>query len=268
MGWGPFGGHSSVEERETLGQFLKRERVQKRISLRDLSKMTRVREGFLRAIEENRLELLPSSIYIKGFLSAYAKAVGLPPREVLSRYEGSLKRESVISSEVKSEKEPSERFLRNGKPIWLISGVIAISLLISYFLHPYLSGPPIESPPSQPEVREIISPLPITPTLSVSSVGKREPFSIELRAVEETWVQIQINGQPKREVLYKPGEENSFQALDRIELLVGNGGGLDIVFNGKVLQRFGRSGEVIRLVVTPEGVKKKKRGEDRSPQKD
>lgn len=229
--------------------------------------MTKVREGFLRAIEDNHHELLPSPIYIRGFLSAYAKAVGLNPKEVLFRYEDSLKRESLLCSEVQSEKKPPPRFLRTRKPIGLISGVIAISLLISYFLHPYLSGPPVESPPHKPEPHEkTVSTLPSTPTVAVSSEGKREPFFVELRAVEETWVQIQINDQPKREVLYKPGEGNSFQALDQIDLLVGNGGGLDIVFNGRRLERFGRSGEVVRLVFTPQGVEKKKK--ERSPQKD
>jgi hypothetical protein len=36
--------------------------------------------------------------------------------------------------------------------------------------------------------------------------------------------------------------------------LVGNAGGLDIIFKGKSLERFGKSGEVVDLVFTPQGV--------------
>lgn len=257
-----------MEERETLGELLKRERDLKRISLRDLAKMTRVKEHFLAAIEENRHELLPSPIYVKGFLSAYARAIGLNPREILLRYEGSLRGESVISPEIKSEKKRSRRLGRNWMPIWLVSGVIVICLLFSYFFHPYLIDPPVKSPPKKPDIGETAPPLPTTPTAVVTPVVEQKPFSIELRTVEETWVQIQINNQPKREALYRPGERGSFQAFDRIELLIGNGGGLDIVFNGERLKRFGRSGEVVRLVFTPQGVEQKGGGEEKIPPKD
>lgn len=257
-----------MEERETLGELLQREREQKRISLKDLAKMTKVKEHFLRAIEENRHERLPSPIYVKGFLSAYAIAIGLNPKEILLRYERLLKRESVVSPEIKSEKRPSKRLSRNWLPIGLVSGVVAICLLFSYFFHPYFIDSPVESPPKKLEIGETVPLLPTTATVVMTPVVEKKPFSIELRAVEETWVQIQVNNQPKREALYKPGERDSFQAYERIELLIGNGGGLDLIFNGEMLERFGKSGEVVRLVFTPEGVEQKGRGEERTPQKD
>jgi hypothetical protein len=56
----------------------------------------------------------------------------------------------------------------------------------------------------------------------------------------------------------KPGETTSHQALKRIHLMVGNAGGLDIIFNGKPLERFGKSGEVVDLIFTPQGVEAKR----------
>jgi NAD(P)H-hydrate repair Nnr-like enzyme with NAD(P)H-hydrate dehydratase domain len=52
----------------------------------------------------------------------------------------------------------------------------------------------------------------------------------------------------------KPGESTSHRALKRIHLLVGNAGGLDIIFKGKSLEKFGKSGEVVNLIFTPQGV--------------
>src|SRR5512136_1955696 len=84
-----------VDEPETLGRYLKEQREAKKISLRELAKITRVREQILRAIEEDRHELLPPATYVKGFLSAYAKYLRLDENEVLLRYERVLKGERV-----------------------------------------------------------------------------------------------------------------------------------------------------------------------------
>jgi len=249
-----------VKERETLGEFLKRERELKKVSLRELSKNTRVREQLLKAIEENRHELLPSPIYIRGFLSAYAKYIGLDSHDVLLRYERFLKGEEIIPSEVKSERKPLRKAIWNRKQVWMVSGVIAISLLISYSLHPYLSGIP-----NKQEVREALPIIKATQTPEVSPAVEGKPFSLELKAIEETWIQIQVNGRAQADALFKPGEGSSYQATNRIELIIGNAGGLDMVFNGRMLERFGKSGEVVTLVFTPQGVERKRPEERKSP---
>jgi cytoskeletal protein RodZ len=285
----PTGDDSLVKKQETLGEFLKRERELKKVSLRELAKKTKVREHFLKAIEEDKLEVLPSPVYIKGFLSAYAKSIGLDPHDVLLRYERPLKGEPNIAPEVKPEEKPERRperkpekkpeakpeekperkpikkFIWSRKQIWIVSGVIAISFLISYFFHPYLSGPPVEPPSNMQQARETLPIIANTQTQEVSLTVEEKPLSLEIKAIEETWVQIQIDDQPKAEVLFKPGEGNSYQATHRIELLIGNGGGIDLVFNGKKLERFGGRGEVITLIVTHQGVEKKRPEERKSP---
>ncbi len=59
-----------MDEREPLGKYLKRERENRKLSLKEVSKQIKVREPFLKAVEEDRRELLPSVTYVKGFLSA------------------------------------------------------------------------------------------------------------------------------------------------------------------------------------------------------
>lgn len=259
-----------MKERETLGDLLKRERELKNISLKELAKKTRVREHFLKAIEEDKFEILPSPVYIKGFLTAYAKSIGLDPHEVLLSYERSLKGGPPVVPEAKSEKKLEKKsekwqkkkslkkFISGQKQIWVVSGVIAISFLISYFFHPYLSGPPVERPQDKPEVQETPSPVTTADIPETFFDVENEPFSLTLKAIEETWIRIQVNGQPPTEILFKPGEEVSYQRANRIELLIGNAGGLSLVFNGKALEKSGRSGEVVALVFTPRGAEKKR----------
>lgn len=250
-----------MKERESLGEFLRREREMKQISLRELAKHTKVREHILRAIEEERHDLLPSPIYVRGFLSAYAKQIGFDPQDALLRYERLLRGEPVPKSEITSgTKADGKAFIgaiRKRRQIWMVSGVIALSLLASYFLHPFLSRPPVDPLPVKQEAREAI---PITLTLQATEVfpaAEAEPVLLEIKAVEETWIRIQVDDQSEAEAIFKPGEGRSYQAARQIDLLIGNAGGLDMVLNGRKLESFGKSGEVITLVLTSRGAEKK-----------
>jgi cytoskeletal protein RodZ len=72
---------------ETLGQYLKRERESRRISLEELSRTTRINHPFLRALEENDFDFFSQDDFIPGFLRLYARHVGLDCQEVFQRYE-------------------------------------------------------------------------------------------------------------------------------------------------------------------------------------
>ena len=68
-----------------------------------------------------------------------------------------------------------------------------------------------------------------------------------------------MDGEPERDMILQPGENTESKATNRISLLVGNAGGLDLIFNGKHLEKFGKSGEVVTLTFTPQGVDVKRR---------
>lgn len=72
---------------ESLGKYLKTERERRNLSLEEAAKFTKIRIQFLRAIEEDRYELLLPSFYVKGFLTQYVRYLGLNPNEVILRYQ-------------------------------------------------------------------------------------------------------------------------------------------------------------------------------------
>jgi cytoskeleton protein RodZ len=241
-----------VEEKESIGRYLKREREIRNISLREVSKNTKVREHLLKAIEEDQYGSLPSPTYVKGFLLSYAKYIGLDPNDVLLRYEVSLREKQVTGPEA----PPKKKILWNIKYLWIIGGVIMVSLFVSYFFFLHPAKGPIESISVKPKAEE---PVPSAPQIAgAPSTPEEQPFSLQLRAVEKTWIRIQINGQPEHDMILQPGETASHQGLKRIHLMVGNAGGLDIIFKGKPLERFGKSGEVVNLIFTPQGVEAKR----------
>ncbi len=68
------------------------------------------------------------------------------------------------------------------------------------------------------------------------------------------------------DVILQPGENLSVQDGQRIELLVGNAGGLDLILNGTALEKFGKSGEVATLIFTPQGIEAKRHEKPKPPE--
>jgi transcriptional regulator with XRE-family HTH domain len=243
-----------VDERESLGKYLKRERENRKISLKEVSKQIKVREPFLRAVEEDQRDLLPSVTYVKGFLSAYAKYLGLDSNEVILRYEGESKGEPVLRPEVL----PPKRMLWNSKYLWTIGGVVIVGFVVLYLL---LSPPqpPVVPLPPKPEAKKAVPQAPLPPVSEKPPALEEKGISLGVKTVERTWVEIQIDGQPVREATFQPGESFTYRAAKRIEILLGNAGGLDMTFNEKPLERIGKSGEVVTVILTPQGVEIKRR---------
>jgi len=74
----------------TLGQYLRREREMRGVSLAEVSEETKVKRRFLELIEDGEHGSLPSPIYVRGFLRSYAAFIGLEAGDVLQRYQEAL----------------------------------------------------------------------------------------------------------------------------------------------------------------------------------
>jgi flagellar biosynthesis protein FlhG len=79
---------SDVEEEsgEFDGATLRRARLRRGIELDQISDVTKVSIKNLRFIEEECFEDLPATVYVRGFLKAYASTIGLDPQRVASSY--------------------------------------------------------------------------------------------------------------------------------------------------------------------------------------
>ncbi len=71
---------------ETLGQYLRRERESRRISLEELSGKMRIGSSFLKALEEDNFGFFSQHQFIPGFLRRYSVHLGLDQEEVIRRF--------------------------------------------------------------------------------------------------------------------------------------------------------------------------------------
>ncbi len=76
----------SLDFGSDIGVALKAAREFRGLSLEDISDATRVRRAYLAAIEDMRLDDLPSRPFVIGYLRAYAKALGLDDEAVVARF--------------------------------------------------------------------------------------------------------------------------------------------------------------------------------------
>ncbi len=77
--------------KETIGEYLKRERELRQITLEEMVEGTKIALQRLRELENDRLEDMPAEIFVRGFIRSYAEFIGLNPDEVILRYEEELK---------------------------------------------------------------------------------------------------------------------------------------------------------------------------------
>lgn len=77
----------SLDDATPPAAYLRLARENSGMSLREVSKHTKIGTRYLTMIEEARYEALPAPVYLRGFVFDFARTVGVPaPEEVARRY--------------------------------------------------------------------------------------------------------------------------------------------------------------------------------------
>jgi cytoskeleton protein RodZ len=113
---------------ESPGKFLKKERETRNISLEEISYFSKIKERHLKAIEEDRYDLLPPALYVKGYLNVYARYLNLNPKDIIVQYENYLK--SLLPPE---PIEPEKKVISPRKSIrlWFVLSSIFVAALVA-----------------------------------------------------------------------------------------------------------------------------------------
>lgn len=233
---------------ESLGEYLRRQRELKGLSLKDLSDETKIGINYLKYIEENYFDKIPGEVFVKGFLRLYARSVGLKEEDVMGKY---YEQYEIKEKEKENKEDAGLKVLRESRrklPLWLWVITIILFAILLFKVFPQKKK---HTPVSAREVRKLIeiepSPIVSKEIPKANDVPKEMTLSVE--AVEETWVKIIIDGMEVKESLLKGGDKVSFTAKKNFGLTIGNAGGVKIRFDGKELKPLGPQGKVIRNLV-------------------
>ena len=251
-----------------FGRYLQAFRHAKGISLAQVTQLTRITQANLRHIENEEIDMLPAGIFVKGFLRAFAEAVGADPQEAVRRYEASCRRKALL------DQNQAQRHGRRFFLLRLLGALLLFALLVGatlYYAHyRSLSGggnvvsedihAPVsgENPPEdatdkmekfpQEQAGGPLADIAGNPMKSPTGVAEAETdLVLEVESVESSWVKIISDGGAPQEFNMQPDDKLTLKAKDGFSLLIGNAGGIRIIFNGKPVHHLGQSGQVVTL---------------------
>ena len=121
---------------ESIGTWLRRERELRNIDLVEVADRTRIPLQQLERLEDDRFAELPGEVFVKGYLRAYARAVGLTGEEVLGRFANSMRSRDVMPAPAMPTAPVQERSGRFGLAIALVVFAVLATMAMSFLLRP------------------------------------------------------------------------------------------------------------------------------------
>jgi cytoskeletal protein RodZ len=120
---------------ESVGQYLRRHREARQMSLEEVARATRVPMASMERIEAGQFDELPGEVFVRGFLKSYARAVDIPAADVLARYTASRRMAWVTPLPISSPTRPA-RSGRFGVAIAFVLLLFLFALALSIVLKP------------------------------------------------------------------------------------------------------------------------------------
>lgn len=119
----------------SVGQFLREKREERRMSVAEIARATRVPVSSVERIESDQFDELPAEVFVRGFLKSYARAVGVSEDDVLARYTSSRRVAWVTPLPLPSAVKPA-RGRRVGVAVAFVLLLILFTLALSIVLKP------------------------------------------------------------------------------------------------------------------------------------
>lgn len=252
----------------TPGEILRAARLRRRISLVEAEQATRIRQRYLQALEDDDYSVLPPGVYSVGFLRNYAIYLGVPPEEVLNGGVDQRRRRDRRAT-LQTVAPPIQ--LSAPRSMWLLvaGAFVAVLLLALAWLglsdpnaqsasrsaQATLPGGAVSSPTAlvslqplataaQPTAPPTTVPSP-QPTLAASATPNPRQLEIDLRVVERAWVEATVDGTVALSQTLEPGTTKRLIGQQSVELVIGNGAGVEVTANGQRLGLLGSAGQIV-----------------------
>jgi cytoskeleton protein RodZ len=274
----------------SIGERLRRQRLQNRISLERVSLETKIGVRLLEAIEAEQFEKLPGGVFRRSFVLQYARALHLDPDEIageldqLSQFDEVPPLPTTDTANDQSSSSGAGFSFRGdlselrgstlGSLIAAVGVIMVCALIYNWWQTPRAAK--VETASVRPTTRAAApeplpapaSPAPTSPAPAaqapVAAVPETAPAAapapadaahvrVGLSADERTWISISSDGKNVFSNSLEPHQTKIVEAAEKVRLLVGNAGGVEISLNGKPIGPIGPRGQVRVVELTPAG---------------
>ncbi len=229
----------------SVAEILKKAREGQNLTLKDISKKTRISEKLLEKIEAGIYNFAPEP-YVRAFVKGYAKAVGLNPDEIIKEYEkelASLKPADEKKEEHKIKFDFASFISENA--LWLLGAFILIFIAFFILIGVEKEKKPVERKSFETAVEEISKLEPIKPAEQKADIGI-DSLDLKVTASDSVWFSVIIDSLQVKEFLMPPGSSLRLKAKNSFNFTIGNAGGIKFTLNGYELESPGGRGVVIR----------------------
>jgi transcriptional regulator with XRE-family HTH domain len=257
-----------------VGAALRDAREQRRLSVDQLSRTTKISVATLRAIEKNEIDTLPGGIFIRGFLRAYAREVGLDVEDTVQRYLAQFepRPDEVVPIEtddtwleltpaVHRETNVDEAGQRAASVRLLFVG-LALAIGLAGYLAFHESGtpaPPSEAP-AERAANEALPPSTVPGPVETATSGsydanapatrRQDVVLLDIRTLGPCWVSATADGLSVVYRLMQAGERQTIEARDEVVLRIGDPAAFTFFINNTPGRTLGRAGQAVTLRIT------------------
>ncbi len=245
-----------AEKLSEIGSRLSESRLEQLLTLEQVASKTMMQTKTLKAIELGDLSQLPESIYIRGFISRYASALGFDGTKLADEFpvEPTLEPSIVWNDTPVAQLRPLHLY-------WLYAAVITLAIsALSYFLQQStspvasLSPSPVVTPSPSPSVTPSLSPVAslspspvVTPSPSPTLNLSGQPIQVNLTFKGQAWISVEVDNKFAFEGILPEGTQRNWKANREILLRSGNAGAVLVSVNGSVPKPMGEPGAVEEL---------------------
>jgi cytoskeletal protein RodZ len=271
-----------------IGAQLRKQRELLGFSLQDIEQNTHLRNFYLQALEAGKLSELPSPVQGRGMLSNYATFLGMDPEPLLLKFAEGLQAQLAAKRAAKRQATPQRRvpfasgFRRIITGDLIFGGILILSLTV-FVVWAAIRIATLQAEeavtPTAVSIAEVLlqspSPLPVQPTATgTRGAGINETQASETQALSElvlpeevdsavqvyilvkqrSWMRVLVDGDEAFAGRVLAGSAYPFSGDESVEVLTGNGAGLQVFFNQQDLGSLGFFGEVVDRIYSVEGI--------------
>ncbi|MET9255337.1 helix-turn-helix domain-containing protein [Streptomyces sp. NPDC048182] len=257
----------SEEATPSVGRALQQARTAAGLTVDDISTATRVRIAIVHAIEADDFTPCGGDVYARGHIRTLAKAVDLDPAPLLARFDhdhGGRPAPTPAAPLFEAERIRPER----RGPNWTAAMVAAIVAVVGFVGFTFVKGGDDDggskasvaegaeasegasaSPSAKP--KKPAEPKP-EPTDGAIAAAPQDKVTVQVSATEgRSWISAKDhNGRQLFDGTLKEGESKTFQDDEKVDLVLGDAGAIQLYVNGKKIEDDFRPGAVERLSYT------------------
>ncbi|MCX4996301.1 DUF4115 domain-containing protein [Streptomyces longwoodensis] len=256
---------ASEEARPSIGRALRQARIARGLTVDDVSTATRVRIAIIHAIEADDFTPCGGDVYARGHIRTLARAVRLDPAPLIEQFEATHGGRPAPTPAAPLFEAERIRPERRG-PNWTAAMVAAIVAVIGFVgftavkgdgggtKEQVADGTTPEASTSASAVPKNDKPVDITPAPSDSAIAAapQDKVTVQVTATDgRSWISAKDhNGRLLFDGLLKQGESKTFQDSQKVNLVLGDAGVIQLYVNGKKIDDDFRPGAVERLTYT------------------